>query len=748
MPLVRSGKCPKALSLVVVVALACVIPTRVAHSQDEPMPLARLSAPVVLDGNVDDLAWEEVPPLDLTVYTPTFGGTPTERTEIRVAYDDSYLYVAGKMFDSDPEGVAVKTLYRDRYSGDDVFGIVLDSYNDHETAVWFTTNPAGVQADRTVANDGEFTLGMPMNADWNTYWDVATVRNGDGWFAEMRIPFSSLGFQDRDGHVEMGMSVYRLIARKNERHIFPATPPDWGFLSFAKPSKTQRVTLDGVHSRSPAYVTPYLVGGLSREATLDSVRSVYRFDSDATREVGLDLKYNMTDNLTVDLTANTDFAQVEADDQQVNLTRFSLFFPEKRQFFQERAAVFEFNTGGMSRLFHSRRIGLHEGNPIRIIGGTRLVGRIGGTDIGALNMQTARTDDVPTENFGVLRIRHRVLNQNSTVGGIATTRLGEGGGYNVALGLDGVIRLVGDEYVILKWAETFDDSDSTGLGPLDRGRILARWERRRQTGFSYSADYIRSGEAYSPKMGFRMRDDFTYLGNHLQYQWLLGESSPFHTVSLGTNAYTYLRNSDKQAETTFIEPSLNIEFKNNARLTVSLRNNYESVRDTFSLSDDTDVPTGDYWFHEGFVHFEASRAATFRPTFTLSGGSFYDGWNAALQAAPAWNVSSHFEFSGEYQLNLVRFLDRGQSLNSHLVRLRVDAAADVHLSLSAFLQYNGTADVASVNARLRYRFREGNDLWLVYDEGFNTERGALGDPRMPLSQNRALLIKYTYTFTG
>jgi hypothetical protein len=707
-----------------------------------------LPEPIVLDGNVDDAAWEEVTPLDLTMYTPTFGGTPTERSEIMVAYDDSYLYVAGRLYDSEPDGVAVKTLYRDRYSGDDVFGIVLDSYNDHETAVWFTTNPAGVQADRTVANDGEFTLGRPMNADWNTFWDVATVRNHDGWFAEMRIPFSSLGFQDDDGHVEMGMSVYRLIARKNERHIYPGTPPDWGFLSFAKPSKTKRVSLEGVRSKSPVYVTPYALGGLSREAALDSAGLAYGFDNDATRELGLDLKYNVTDNLTIDLTANTDFAQVEADDQQVNLTRFSLFFPEKRQFFQERASVFEFNTGGFSRLFHSRRIGLDDGRPVRLIGGARVVGRVGGTDVGALNMQTARVDGLPSENFGVLRLKQRVLNQNSTVGGIVTTRVGEDGGYNVALGVDGAIRLVGDEYVIVKWAQTFDDADAPGLNALDRGRILARWERRRQTGLSYSAEYIRSGSAYSPELGFQMREDFSFVSNDLQYQWLLGESSPFHSVSIGSTALTYVRDGDKTVETGLVEPSLNIEFKNNARLTLSQQNSYESVRDTFSLSDETDVPTGDYWFHSGFLHFEASRAATFRPTFTVSAGSFYDGWNAAFQAAPAWNISSHLEFAGEYQFNLIRFPDRQQSLNAHLVRLRVDAAADVHLSFSAFLQYNSTADVASLNARLRYRFREGNDLWLVYDEGLNTERDATGAPRLPLSQNRALLVKYTYTFAG
>jgi hypothetical protein len=543
----------------------------------------------------------------------------------------------------------------------------------------------------------------------------------------------------------MGMGVYRLIAAKNERHIFPDIPPDWGFLSFAKPSKITRVSLEGVQSRKPVYITPYLLGGLSREAELNTVNSAYEFDNDATKEIGLDLKYSITDNLTIDLTANTDFAQVEVDDQQVNLTRFSLFFPEKRQFFQERSAIFDFATGDFSRLFHSRRIGLDDGSPVPIVGGARLIGRVGSTDIGVLNMQTARAGDLRSENFGVLRLRKQVFNANSTVGSMVTSRIGEDGHYNVAAGVDGVIRVVGDQYVILKWASTFDTDIADGVDALDRSRFIARLERRRQNGFSYAADYIRSGAEYNPDMGFQMREDFTFGQGRLQQQWLLGEGSPFFSVAVRATASTYVRNSDRTAESRLVEPAIEIRFKNNSRLNLSMQHSYESVREQFELSTNTQVPVGDYWFHGGLLHFEASRASTFRPTFIVSGGEFYDGWNAAIQLQPAWNLSSHFEFSAAYQFNLIRFPDRQEELNAHLARVRLDVAMDTHLSLSAFLQYNGTDDIASINARLRYHFREGSDLWIVYDEGMNTMRDVVGAPRLPLSQNRALLVKYTYT---
>ncbi len=710
----------------------------------EPVPLTRLSSPVQLDGMSDEPAWQNVEPVPITVYTPTFQGPPTEHTEIRIGYDDGYLYLAGRLYDSDPNGVRANTLYRDQYSGDDVFAVVLDTYNDHETAVWFATTPAGVRTDRSVSNDAEFTGGFPVNSDWNTYWDVATVQTEDGWFVEMRIPFSSLGFQDVSGRVVMGLITYRFIARKNERHLYPAIPPDWD-MGFAKPSQAQRVSLEGVRSSKPVYITPYVLGGSTRAAQLNGTQTGYAFDSDATYEAGVDLKYNPTTNLALDLTVNTDFAQVEADDQQINLTRFSLFFPEKRQFFQERSSVFDFNTGGISRLFHSRRIGLEAGEPIRIFGGARLVGRASGTDIGVLNMQTASVDGLPSENFGVARLRRQVFNPNSNIGALATTRVGDDGSYNVAVGVDGIVRVFGDEYITLKWASTFDAADPTGVSAFDRSRVMARWERQKASGFSYLADYVRSGPDYNPGMGFTLRRDFTFVQNALEYRWFLGANSPFRSVSVSDRALTYVRNNDRTAESASIVPSLEIEFKSGAELSLSVANSYESVLATFNLSGGPPVLPGNYWFHEPQLRFMLSGFRRFRGDLAVSGGSFYDGWRLSFQATPTWSLSRYLELSGEYFWNLVRFPDRDERFNAHLARLKIQAALNIHFSISTFLQYNSADDQASINARIRYHFREGNDLWLVYNEGFNTERNVLAGPQLPLSQARALMIKYTYT---
>ncbi len=714
-----------------------------AQADEPPLHLCRLSGPISFDGKVDEAAWQAIAPLPLIMYTPTWGGKLTERTEIRVAYDDKYVYVSGRMWDDEPRKIRTNTLYRDRYSGDDILAIVLDTYNDRQTASWFVTNPAGARIDRSVSNDAEFSNGDPINDNWNTFWDVATAQSDSGWSAEMRIPFSSLGFQDVNGQVTMGLIVYRLVARKNERQLFPAIQPKWD-MGFAKPSRARRVVLEGVHGRRPVYVTPYGLGGVSWRAQLDTAAGRYLRPHDGTYDAGVDLKYSPTSNLALDLTANTDFAQVESDDQQINLTRFSLFFPEKRQFFQERAAIFDFNTGGLSRLFHSRTIGLVDGAPIRILGGARLVGRAGAWDLGFLDMQTGKRDSVPTENFGVLRLRRGVFNANSTIGGLFTSRVTGDGQQNVAAGIDAVIRPIGDQYLTLKWVQTWTSGLPNPAVGLDQSRMLVRWERRNAVGPQYAAELVRSGAGYDPEMGFTFRSDFTSLEARSGYQWLIGPTTRFRTVGAGFTGGSYWRHADGTVESAVISPTLQSELKSGETIGLDFRNSYESVRDTFAISGGAHIVPGNYWYHQMVLNFMAARSATFRPTFTFNAGSFYDGTEVSLSAQPAWNPSKYVELGLGYDYHRIRFNDRAERLDLHLLRLRVNVALNVHASLATLFQHDNADHAVSVNARFRYNFSEGRDLWLVYNETLNTDRGLL-EPRLPLSRSRAFLLKYTHT---
>lgn len=707
--------------------------------------LPRLTGPIRLDGHIDEAAWETIAPFPLVMYQPTYQGTLAEPTEIRVAYDDDYLYVSGRLYHLDPANMRANSFYRDRWSGDETFAIVLDTFNDNENALWFYTTPLGTRFDMAVSDDARSRAST--NDSWNTYWDVATTRTEEGWFAEMRIPFSSLGFQDDQGRVEMGLIVYRWMAHNNHRYIFPDIPPNWE-QGKNKPSVAQDVIFEGVYSRKPVYVTPYGLGGVRQAAVVNEAGTAFRRVDDPVHEVGLDVKYNLTSNLTLDVTVNTDFAQVEADDEQINLSRFSLFFPEKRQFFQERAGLFEFDSGmNGSRLFHSRRIGLSDlGEPIRIWGGTRLTGRVSDWDVGLINMQTAQVDDIPSENFGVYRLRRRVLNPYSTVGGLLTTRFGNDGSHNVTYGLDGILRIVGQEYLTLKWMQTFASEQANDLSLFDRTRFMIQWERRSINGLNYTLEVTRSGKAYEPGIGFIRRRDVTFISPDVNYQSFRGEDSRFRRIWIGNWSNVYVRNDDGTVESAWLHPFYWFELKNGATALLSTAHSYEDVRIDFDLSEGVHVPAGSYWFHDLWLQASPPDSWFFRPSATFRTGTFYDGWKTTFRLNSTWNLSRHLELGVNYEFNLIRFPDRNQSLNTHLPQIRVQAALNTHLSAAALLQYNSVDDVFGVNTRVRYHFREGHDLWLVYNEGVNTDRDNRFGPRLPVTDNRALLFKYTYTF--
>jgi hypothetical protein len=470
-------------------------------AQETPLELTRLSGPVVLDGKLDEPAWERVPLLPLTMYTPVFRGQPTQRTEIRVAYDSENLYVGGRFYDTDPSGIRINSLYRDRWNGDDALAIYVDAFNDNQNAKWFGTTPAGMRFDVLVSDDG-----ATLNDNWDTFWTSATSVTEEGWFAEVRIPFSSLGFEvGADGRAVMGLTVTRLVSRLDERVTFPEIDPKF---PFRKPSAARDVVLRDVTSRTPLYITPYVLGGGSRDYRADSSGAMVRERSTA-RDIGVDLRYPLSGKLTLDLTANTDFAQVEADGQQIALDRFPLFFPERRRFFQEGSSIFDFVGSGGARMFHSRRIGLSpDGTPVTILGGARLVGKVGDWDLGALEMQTGDYGATPGENFGVLRLRRPIFNPWSSGGLLATSYYGAGRN-NLAVGADTSIRVHGDEYLGLKWSATMDSREPAGVGLASRSLFDAKWERRTQRGLSYTGHVTRSGAQYRPELGFTPRSNVT-----------------------------------------------------------------------------------------------------------------------------------------------------------------------------------------------------------------------------------------------
>ena len=711
------------------------------YAQDEVI-LQRLQGPITLDGFSNEQAWEHIKPLPLTMFTPTFRGRPTERTEIRVAYDDRYIYLSGRLYDSDPSGIQGYSLLRDADRGGDFLNFIIDTFNDNENAVGVMTTPTGSRIDVEFRNDSEGADWQ--NPDWNTYWDTRVVQNSEGWFVESRIPFTSLRFQSDSGRVVFGIIVHRLIARKNERLTYPAIQPKWSNAQW-KASLAQDVVLQGISFKKPLYITPFVSGGIERKQLPGPDNKEFKKDENLRRELGLDVKYGLSQNSTLDLTLNTDFAQVEADDERLNLTRFSLFFPEKRQFFQERSSAFVFKTGDVSRLFHSRKIGLTEdGLPIRILGGVRLVTRTGNWDIAALNMQTAENDSIPTENLGAYRLKRRVLNQFSYVGGMITNRVDRDGNYNINVGFDGVFRVFGSDYLSLNYVNSFEDNRNSGFPDASLARI--HWQRRSAKGLAYQLDLSHVGSAYNPRLGFIFQNNVYRFSGDLNYTQFTNENSATRRYTIGANNSLVLRKADKRIESNRLTSFLEIERKSSTKWVFEFSTFYENLLEPFSpISETVKVPAGKYTYHSIASNLQMTTGRRLRANMKADFGSFYDGTRLSLTVSPTWIQSRYFEISAEYEFNRLNFDKRSQLLNANLWRLRLQGAANTKFSSRALIQYNSIDDKIGVNTQIRYNFREGHDFYLVYNELLNSDRNKNGF-MLPVSENRTFLFKYIYTF--
>jgi len=721
--------------------------------------IERLTLPVNFDGVPDDETWKSIEPLKMIMHSPVFGKEPSEKTDIRFAYDDKYLYCAAKIMYEDPELAQSASLKRDYFGmGGDWLGIILDTYNDKENGLAFFTSPDGLRFDATILKDAvtQFPDQIPMNLSWNTFWDVKTSSDKNGWAAEIRIPFSSLRFQEINGEVRMGLIVQRWIPGKNETDIYPAIPPNWGQASAIKPSQAQEVVLRGVKPEKPIYIAPYVLAGYQSTYDINTAGTEYLKSGEPKFEAGLDVKYGITNNLTMDLTVNTDFAQVESDDQQINLTRFSLYIPEKRTFFLERSSVFDFSLGGYSNMFYSRRIGLSDdGDPVRIYGGARMTGRVGKWDLGVLDMQTAPLtlkneagiyeDVLPSENFGVLRFRRQIINDNTYIGAMMTSRMGVDGTYNVAYGVDGIFRVFGEDYLDLKWSQSFE----TGVkneSLSDPTRIMANWQRRSSKGLGYDFGFSHSGTNYNPGIGFQMMTDFEVLRGGIKYGWLPSEKAKLysHSPELRVMYMTYV--DDKSLMSLNYNAGWEFQTKTQWQWSANIIYNIESLRDSLELiEDEIYIPPGRY----EYVNFMGMLTTPMnKPVFTMltvQFGPFFDGTSFSANLQPTWNVSRHFELGVIYNFAKLDFIERDASAINNILGIKALYMLDTKLSVSAYIQYNTSMKGIMTNLRLRYNPKEGNDFYLVFNEGRNTNLDR-EIPTLPVYSDRSFLLKYTYTF--
>ena len=738
-----------------------------ASSVQDTLIIHKSEAVISFDGKCDEDAWTQVSPLPLLMYTPNHGNNPSEKSEIFVTYDDEYFYLAGRLYYANGAEIQATSKKRDAFDrGNDYLGILFDTFNDNENALCFETNPEGIRQDYSIANDGLPLMdGPPMNQAWNTHWEVKTTVENNIWQVEMRIPFSSLRFQDVNGNVKMGMTVWRYIANKQETDLFPLISDKFGRFGMMKPSQSIKILLKGVKRKNPVYVTPYVLGGFEQTHELNDAKNGYLRNDNPKLTAGLDLKYSLTSNLTLDLTANTDFAQVESDDQMVNLTRFDIFYPEKRQFFLERSSILEFNSGFNNVLFYSRRIGLHEGSIVPIYGGMRVIGRAGKWDIGALDMQTAginytipdadSTYRVNSTNYGVMRLRRQVINPRSYAGGILTSKADINGNYNLNAGLDAILNVFGNDYITVNYAQTIDNHQPAEFNPWNSSKTYINWDRRTQVGFGYSFYLSHAGKYYDPQMGFEMSTDYSSSFSEVGYGWASNdETKSILRHRLFLINWIQKRNNGFGTDFWWIIPSWTIDTKKGYSGTIMLMNRYENPVDTFKLSDNAYFAPGVYRFLNLNTFFSTPQNKLFSLMAGVEVGTYYDGYILSLGSGmmtpggPSMitaRLSSSLKLGLDYQYNIVNIPARNQHFESHLARIKTEFTFTTKLSLLMYFQYSSNDNFGIDNIRLRYNPKEGNDLYLVYNDGYNTSLDRF-TPALPSFDTRTILLKYTYTF--
>ena len=706
----------------------------------------RLEEPLDVDGELDERIYRDLPPAsDFIQVLPDEGELATEQTEIWVAFDDENLYVSGRCLNAAPESEWVANdMRRDGMGLGQYVGILLDTFHDRRNAVELVINPLGGRLDGQITNE------RAWNGDWNPVWSVRVGRFDGGWSFEAAIPFKSLRY--RPGRAQTwGFNVERRVVWKNELSALVPLPASWGYGAIMQVS--QAATLVGLEAPDAGLdleLKPYAIGEAS------GVRTGSSLSNTTTGDMGLDLKYGVTENLVADLTLNTDFAQVEADEQQINLTRFSLFFPEKREFFLENQGVFSFGGeagagqfAGISNtpiLFYSRQIGLNEGREVPIDAGGRLTGRIGRYSLGLLNIQTADAPAARAQatNFSVFRVRRDIL-RRSNVGALFTGRSVSraGPGSNAAYGVDGLFSFHQNLNISTYWAET--RTPEAGLGD-DETSHRAQLD---YTGDRYGLrlERLAVGEDFNPEIGFLRRSGF-------EQSFGLFRFSPRPRSIESIRQFFWEGQldciTDRQGvlETRQTRGRFAIELESGDLFDVVYNRNYEFLKRPFPIGPGVTIPIGGYRFDDLEVGYWLGQQHRVSGRVSAQHGGFYGGTKTSLnlglgsafsgtrvEITPQLSIEPNVSFN-RIDLPVGRF-------DTTLVSTRTIYAVNPLMFVSALVQYNSATGSVGTNIRLRWEYHPGSELFVVYNENRDD---ALRPNRFPRLENRAFIVKINRLF--
>jgi len=716
-----------------------------AHAQDGNgvvhATAIRAASPPAIDGRLDDAVWQEAVPIGAFVQREPFEGrSPSERTEIRIVHDGDALYIGAWLFDREVGSLVFGETRRDADVGDtDAIRILLDTYLDRQNGFVFGTTPAGIEYDGQVTREGQGGFGGDarqqrgsgggFNLNWDGTWDVATSRDADGWYAEFRIPFSTLRY-GAGGPQRWGLNIARTIRRRNEEVVWSPLPRQFDLY---------RVSAAGILEgfEAPAQrtltVTPYVLGAVRRDY-------IGSDDVDTDAEVGGDAKVGVTPSLTLDLTVNTDFAQVEVDDEQVNLTRFQLFFPEKRPFFLENAGTFSVGTPQEVEIFFSRRIGIEEGAAVPILGGGRLTGKVAGLTVGLLDIQTNDLsgpggDAVSPQNFSVARVL-KELPSRSRIGAIGVARVNtdDASDRNFTWAVDGRWG-IGD-------ALTLDAYGALTRSPgIDAGehayQLGASWTSR---DWEYGGTFREVGDGFNPEVGFVTRRGYRFANGRILRHIRTPGVDWFREMRPHISYREYF-DLDGFSETRLIHLDSHFEFANGAFFQLPALNfTREGLKEPFEIADGVVIAPGTYDNFEWGFAYNTNLSAPLSFDGRIDVGGFYSGRRAGTSTTFSARLGETLVTALRVSYYDVR-LDEGD-FQTLLLGLRAAYSFSPRVYLQALLQYNDQTEHFSSNLRFGWLSTAGTGLFVVFNDIESTgpfertgvRRGAV---------DRTLIVKFT-----
>ncbi|MBT8099307.1 MAG: carbohydrate binding family 9 domain-containing protein, partial [Gammaproteobacteria bacterium] len=673
----------------------------------------------IIDGRLDDETWRDAARIDdFHQVDPADGAPPTETTIVRVAYDDDYLYISADMHDSDPTGIrALQMIQGKLFFSDDRFYVMLDSFNSKRNDYFFQVNANGVRRDALRENNSRFI------DEWETIWHAESAISDAGWSTEIAIPFKSVSFDPRSE--TWGINFGRGVVRKQEFVLWSSHDrQDW-----------------------PAYSGEMSgIGNIEQGLGLDVIPSVifrerrdYKGNADGSSiDPALDVRYRFSPSLSATLTLNTDFSTTEVDDQQVALDRFSLFFPEKRDFFLQDAGIFEFdNIDANGRPFFSRRIGLSgDGTAVGIDGGAKLTGRIGDYSIGALAIRQEESGDVDATDLIVLRGAKNIL-EESSLGFIMTHGDPASNNNNNVVGADFLYRdsdgAFGEILTSNVWAQK---SRTPGLDGNDHA-FGAKIEIPSDVLFArFGAEEIQ--ENFNPALGFVNRAGIRRYETTLRYRWRPDESR-WRAINHRIDAW-YVTDMDGRQLSRRIKIRPVTLWAHSADFYLfEWERNKEIVRESFDLFGRLNIPAGQYTFNRYRAEVATGSQRPINVVLSMQNGDYFGGTRRERYAEIQWRQSAHFAMAATFEEQDVD-LPSG-SFTSHLASLRTDIAFNSRWSWINLVQYNNTADVIGVNSRLRYLPEAGKEMVLVLNHRADV------DLSNRFSSNESELnLKISYTF--